>query len=83
MATGSDTVSRYHGVVKRLCAAFPMMTPDTVERDVLIMVDCTEHLGYSPTEELVERLVRDHLNGRVATQGHLPPAIPSRRQARI
>ncbi|MGK5555703.1 hypothetical protein ACSNOI_29210 [Actinomadura kijaniata] len=46
-----------------------------VQRMVHIAVSCAEHLGYTATDELVERLVAERLRGRQATSRTLPSAL--------
>ncbi len=75
MASATQTTRQFDLVIHRLHAAFPAEEIGMVQRMVHIAVSCAEHLGYTATDELVERLVAERLRGRQATSRTLPSSL--------
>jgi hypothetical protein len=60
----TDTIREYRPVIERLCAAFPAVPADVVQRTLVMGVDCARHLQIAVTPALIESLVTDCLQHR-------------------
>jgi hypothetical protein len=62
---------RSQGMTRRLADEFVILPTDVVERCVVDVCACVEHLGADATPALVEPIAREHLVGMVKSR---PPS---------